>query len=107
MSRAVYARAGATMALLGDKYSAQDAKRMGLMGYRGQSDGDCIELATRLSAISPEAIYQTRKAFDSSFSNSYASQLAQERNMQHKCFDHPGSICGSEERRIRCKRQKK
>jgi len=92
MPRSVSRGVALPLALLGDKFSADDAKRRGLIGdVHEEVLGEAMVIASRLAKVSPEAVYQTRKAFDASHANSYASQLQVERKAQEICFDSPDS----------------
>jgi len=80
------------LALLGDKLSAEDAERWGLIWACVDDDaliGEANALALRLAALPPKAALRTKQALDAAFDNDLAAQLDLERRFQHELGDSP------------------
>ena len=76
------------LALLGDKLSAQDAQRIGLIWRCVDDDAalmpEAAALADRLAAMPVRALAQTRAAIDAAAGLDYASALAAEARLQSR-----------------------
>lgn len=80
------------LALLGDKLSAQEAERFGLI-WACVEDAALMEtanaLAQRLAALPGRAVTRVKQALDAAFDNDLVAQLDLERRFQHELGDHP------------------
>jgi 2-(1,2-epoxy-1,2-dihydrophenyl)acetyl-CoA isomerase len=85
------------LALLGDKLSAEDAERWGLI-WKCVADealtAEASALAQRLAALPPLAAQRAKQALDAAFDNDLAAQLDLERRYQHELGDAPDFVEG-------------
>jgi 2-(1,2-epoxy-1,2-dihydrophenyl)acetyl-CoA isomerase len=75
------------LAMTGDKLSAEDAERWGLI-WRCVDDAELLEqaqaLARRLGSVSAAAVRDTRRLIDAATANTLAQQLSAERSAQRQ-----------------------
>ncbi len=86
-------RARATgLALLGERLSAEDAARWGVV-WACVDDAaladEALAMARRLARLPALAALEARRAFDAAASNGLAAQLAYEAQRQHELIDRP------------------
>lgn len=76
------------LALLGDKVSANDAERMGML-YKVFSDSELYDsglaIATKLAQMPTIALAETKRLFKASLNNTFEEQLALEGKSQTHC----------------------
>ncbi len=88
MPRLVGFQKALALALLGDKVSATEAERMGML-YKVFPDEECYEsglaIATKLSQMPTIALSETKRLFNASLSNTFSEQLALEGESQTLC----------------------
>ncbi|CAN5310360.1 2-(1,2-epoxy-1,2-dihydrophenyl)acetyl-CoA isomerase PaaG [soil metagenome] len=81
-----FQKASAVM-MLGDKISAEEAEKMGMI-YKHFSDEtfeeESLKLADTLAALPTKALYFTKQALNKSITNNLEQQLAEEDNLQQK-----------------------